>query len=136
MPTEFEDQYLDILQNIEFSLASVYQKNATMTDWDTLKALDGLIRTYQAEASGREAPPTRLNGAAQDAFDAAFAMCDFRLGRGSLHDETGQMLDLTSGSVTVLEIVACLKRIKRSVEKWQKEGGRRGYYEFIRQFVG
>ena len=37
--------------------------------------------------------------------------------------------------ITVEEIIACLKRIRKSVEGWYKRGGRRGYYEFIQQFV-
>ncbi|GAB4274994.1 MAG: hypothetical protein Kow0080_23890 [Candidatus Promineifilaceae bacterium] len=38
-------------------------------------------------------------------------------------------------ALTVSEIIACLKRIQRSIEMWQKEGGRRGYFEFINQFL-
>ncbi len=136
MPTDFEEEYLDVLQNIEFSLASVYHKHAALTDWDTLKAVEALIRTYQAEASQRPAPPLRLSGLAEEVFASAQAMCEVRLGRQSLTNEQGQNVGFAPEAVTVPEIVACLKRIKRSIEKWQKEGGRRGYYEFVRQFLG
>ncbi|MFZ6026090.1 MAG: hypothetical protein ACOYYS_00125 [Chloroflexota bacterium] len=136
MSTEFEDQYGDVLQNIEAALARVYRSKPEMTDWDTLKALDALVRAYQAEAGGHQAAPLRLNEAAQAAFDGARSMCEFRLGRTGMTDQSGQALQLPIQAVTIPEIVACLKRIKRSAEKWQKEGGRRGYYEFIRQFVG
>ncbi len=33
------------------------------------------------------------------------------------------------------EMIACLHRILRSIELWQKEGGRRGYYNFVNQFI-
>jgi hypothetical protein len=32
-------------------------------------------------------------------------------------------------------IIACLKRIRKSVEKWNKQGGRQGYLTFVEQFV-
>jgi hypothetical protein len=36
---------------------------------------------------------------------------------------------------TVDEIIACLKRIRRSIQFWQKKGGRQGYLTFISEFV-
>jgi len=30
--------------------------------------------------------------------------------------------------------IACLKRVRPSVEKWQKQLGRRGYFDFVEQF--
>ena len=32
-------------------------------------------------------------------------------------------------------IVACLKRIRKSIQRWNKEGGRQGYLIFIQRFV-
>jgi len=36
---------------------------------------------------------------------------------------------------TLDEIIACLQRILRSIELWQRERGQRGYYDFVSQFV-
>jgi hypothetical protein len=31
--------------------------------------------------------------------------------------------------------VACLRRLRKSVERWNRTGGQRGYLEFVSQFV-
>jgi hypothetical protein len=32
-------------------------------------------------------------------------------------------------------IVECLKRIRKSIQRWNREGGRQGYLKFVEQFV-
>lgn len=135
MTETFEEKYGDVLQNIEFALVQTYRAHAEMTDWHTLDALDALIHTYRAEAGGHLAPPVSLTPFAQEAFDAVKAMCEWRLGRQHLVDEKGAPVDTEMKPKTVDEIIACLKRVRRSVEKWQKRGGRRGYFDFVEQFL-
>jgi hypothetical protein len=31
--------------------------------------------------------------------------------------------------------VLCLKRIRKSIQLWRREGGRRGYFEVVGQFL-
>ena len=33
------------------------------------------------------------------------------------------------------EILACLKRVRTSVKRWHKSGGRRGYLDFVSQYI-
>ena len=128
MNISFEDQYLDVLQNIGFALLQSYDADPAMTDWDTLKALDTLIRFYnKGNAPDLKDPvfdamnlPKRC---ATFAWDAAASPIRTGIGQRSrctLENE---------------EIVACLKRIKRSVEKWQRQGGRHGFCGFMRNFL-
>ncbi len=137
MGTEFEDQYLDVLQNIESGIVSVWKKHPEMTDWDAQNAVEGLLRTYQAQARQRREPVLRLAPLAQETFDAVGEMCDWRLGRRALvrTDDKGKSEDIPTDTVTLDEMIACLKRIRSSIELWNKEGGRRGYLNFISQFV-
>ena len=61
-------------------------------------------------------------------------MCEFDLGRQSLEmlDGDGEDLTMTSPSAkSIDEIVACLKRIRKSIDMWTRECGRRGYCDFI-----
>ncbi len=62
-----------------------------------------------------------------------------RLGRQSLQapDEAGQPADLAlpGADKTLDEILACLKRVRKSVNYWTKESGRQGYLNFVTQFV-
>ncbi len=132
-----EEEYMDVLQNIEFALASVYREDEEMTDWQTLKALEGLIRVYRARERKRSVPAVKLDGLALLAFERADAMCQARLGevteggKGTL----ASFLSRNQKNVSAAVLVACLKRIQKSVKRWQKEGGRRGYFNYIKNFV-
>lgn len=132
---KLEDKYQDVLHNIETALVQVYREQDEMTDWEALTAVNGLIRTYTAEQRGRKAPALKLNDLAQEAYDGVRFMCEWRLGRAHLEDEAGQAFDMGMEPKTVSEIVACLKRIRKSIDLWQKEGGRRGYFNFASQFL-
>ncbi|MBI5648877.1 MAG: hypothetical protein HZC40_00260 [Chloroflexi bacterium] len=136
MPDPFEEEYLDVLHNIETALAHTYAEHTEMTDWDAREGVHALMRAYKAEARGRAAPTARLNAFAQDAYKNVQVMCDWRLGRATLLTEDGKPPDVEMSPKTVDEIILCLQRILRSIEMWQKEGGRRGYYNFVREFVG
>ena len=83
MPPEslVEDEYQDVLQNIEFGIVSIYRIHSEMTDWDALNAVEGLIRTYQAEGRGRSAPSLSLDSLSQKVFNSVHPMCEWRLGR-------------------------------------------------------
>ncbi len=130
----FEEKYGDVLQNIEFGIVQVYQAQPTLLDVD--HALEGLVRAYQAEQRGRAAPALRLSLPAQAVYDSVRPICEWRLGRELLHAESGEKLDVGPTPLTLDEIVACLKRIRKSVAFWTKERGRQGYLCFISQFVG
>jgi len=135
MAEKFEEQYQDVLQNIEFGLVQAYRDNPNLVDTGTMYALDTLIKVFNGELQGREVALPQFKPEEQAAYDGARAMCEMRLGREALLDKKGKEVKLDMEPVTVEEIVACLKRIRKSVEGWYKRGGRRGYYEFIQQFV-
>jgi len=44
-----EDKYLDVLQNIEFAIVSVYRKESDLSDYEVMDALDALINLYRAQ---------------------------------------------------------------------------------------
>lgn len=138
----FEDEYLDVLQNIEFALVSVYREHPEMTDWDAMEAVRGLIRTYKADREGRPAPRLRMGPVAQKAYDFVREICEWRLGRQplELERETEQgreafTVDLGERILTVDEIINCLQWVFNSIERWNRQLGRRGYFEFVSQFV-
>jgi hypothetical protein len=137
MAVPFEQEYEDILQNIEFAIVGAYRESPEITDWTVEAALDGLIRGYQAEASGRAAPVLRLAGLEQQLYSRVREMCEWRLGRRQLiltADEQQELPEIPPK--TVQEIVACLKRVRTSVKRWHKSGGRRGYLDFVSQYIG
>jgi hypothetical protein len=129
------EEYLDVLQNIEFALVSVYQDNPGLNDTGTMYAVETLIKVYSGELQGREVALPQFKPEERAAYDAAKAMCDWRLGRSSMQDDKGKEVKLDVEPLTLEEIIACLKRIRKSIETWYKRGGRRGYYEFVRQYL-
>ena len=63
-------------------------------------------------------------------------MCEWRLGRGEPPvDEPSKVPSPGPKPITVDEIILCLKRILKSVKRWNKEGGTQGYLNFIVQYV-
>lgn len=130
-----EDQYLDVLQNIELNIVSVYQQQPALSDWDVALAFEALIQFYSAEAHGRLAEVRQLPGSQAEVVRAAQLMCEWRLGRVTLIDERDQPIELPLKPITAAEIVACLRRLRKSVQFWTKVGGRQGYLNYIRQFL-
>ena len=141
---DFEEEYLDVLQNIEFGIISVYRQHPEMVDWDALKAIEILIREYQAEETGRSVPDVDLKSLPRQVYDSVKAMCEWRLGGSQIQKEEKKLFfklrstksaDLPIEPKTMEEIILCLKRIRKSIERWNKRRGRQGYLDFISDFV-
>ena len=132
----FEETYQDVLHNIETALIHTYRAHDDMTDWEAFTAVNNLIRVYTAAERQRNPPRLKMDPFSQQAFDQVQRMCEWRLGRAApFADEAGQTVDIDIAPKTVSEIIACLKRIRKSIKMWQKKGGRRGYFDFASQFI-
>jgi hypothetical protein len=59
-------------------------------------------------------------------------MCEFRLGRENLGSNV-QAISIEKK--TADEILACLRKIRKSVDRWNKQGGKQGYLQFVSEFV-
>jgi hypothetical protein len=127
-----EEEHLDVLQNIEFAIVNTYRLHPNLVDFDVETVLNELIRTYQAEQNNRTYTarlPTELT---QMLYPAVKSMCDWRLGRSEL-SAGGPTPQVPPVSHEVM--IACLKRIRKSVQTWNKRGGRRGYLSFVQEYV-
>ena len=131
----FEEEYQDVLQNIEFAIVNVYRRRAKLVDYDVETVLATLIRLYQAEQSRRQFDQPPLNELRQELYEAVKSMCDWRLGRSELVREGDKGGAPQPPPLTPDEIIACLKRIRKSVQKWNKHGGQQGYLKFVEQFI-
>jgi hypothetical protein len=134
MENDFEGKYQDVLQNIEAIIATTYKSDGSLTDYSVMSSVEALIDAYSAEISGRAPKSHKLSDQEQSMFQRVKEVCEWRLGRGSL-DETLKKLEEDMAKKTVEEIIFCLKRILKSVKKWNREGGRRGYLDFIIDYV-
>lgn len=130
----FEEKYNDTLRSIELAIVRVYRE-VDLVDFKTLTAVNNLIRWYTAVSRRRTPPSFKMDDLTQRVFDEVKLACDGWLGQTPVFDEAGQMGDVKENALQLSEIIQCLKRIRKSIEMWTKEGGRTGYYQFIDQFL-
>jgi hypothetical protein len=131
----FEDKYNDVLRSIELAIVRVYRESSDLVDFQTLTAVNGLLRVYTAVSRKRTPPPLKLDDLAQRVFNDIKIACDGWMGQGPIFDEAGQIAEIKEEPLQLSEIIQCLKRIRRSIEMWTKEAGRKGYFDFIDQFL-
>jgi hypothetical protein len=135
MEEPFEERFRDVLQNIEGVLIPVYHQHPKMTDYGAIYVIETLIKVFNAESQGRTAAIPQFQPHEQEAFDSVKTVCEWRMGRGNMTDDKGSEIDMELEPVTMEEIIGCLKRIHKSIQFWQKRGGRRAYYEHVKQFI-
>jgi hypothetical protein len=136
MQDNITEQYQDVLQNIEFAIIRAYERDRSLLDLDVLDLLDAAVRRYGSEAQGRVPPAPRLAGKIVPAYELVERMCEWRLGRTTMGGEAGTPEVSAPNVITIDELVACLKRVRKSVKFWNDEAGRQGYLEYISQFIG
>jgi hypothetical protein len=129
-----EDEYLDVLQNIEFGITRVFRADGSLLDLDVKDAVAALMRHYRAEQEQRRPPDVRLSAQAQRVFDSVLPICEWRMGRKSpsAPEELGPGPTVPN---TLDEINLCMKRIRKSIEFWNESNGRQGYVSFVAQYI-
>jgi hypothetical protein len=129
-----EDNYPDVLQNIEFGVVSTYRQHREMSDYNVIRVLEALIDGYTAEKLGRPERNARLSELEQVLAARVRGVCEWRLGRGE-PDGLPVAGETAPDPITVDEIVVCLRRIVKSANRWNKQGGKQGYLNFVIQYV-
>jgi hypothetical protein len=131
----FEEAYFDVLQNIEFAIVSVYRRNPELTDYDVEKVLDALVKFYNAERRQSSYKKPAMSSRAEQVYESVQLMCNWRLGRKRLESKDHDAKMGTPEPITIQEAIDCLKRVQKSVRKWNKRAGTRGYLQFVDQFI-
>jgi len=131
-----EEEYADLLQNIEFVIVRIFRREPMLVDFDVENAVNGLITKYQAQAQSHEPRLPKLNERPKEVYDAVETICEWRLGSEAILSAEMKALGPRLEPVSLDVIVACLKRIRKSIQRWNKQGGRQGYLTFVQRFVG
>lgn len=126
----FGDRNLDVLQNIEFAIIKVYRADGSLLDVDVKDAIDALVRHYGAEEEQRRPPAVRFGERARQVFESVQMLCEWRLGRAPFPGETA-----TERGIPLRDLVTSLRQIQKSIPRWSRQGGRRGYLEFVSQYI-
>lgn len=127
---QFNEKNLDVLQNIEFGIVQVYRADRSLLDFDAKDAIDALVRHYHAEEEQRTPSTSPLSERAERVFRSVQTICEWRLGRSPFPGETAVELGMP-----VSELVKCLRKIQRSIPRWSGLGGRKGYLDFVSQYL-
>uniref|UniRef100_B8HUZ5 Uncharacterized protein n=1 Tax=Cyanothece sp. (strain PCC 7425 / ATCC 29141) TaxID=395961 RepID=B8HUZ5_CYAP4 len=127
---EIEEEYQDILLNIELSIISVYRETPDLIDAEVLSAIDALVRFYSAQAQGKSPAVPTVRGISKLVMERVMEQIQimFEVGKSNLRDAP------TPISLEVM--VACLRRIQSSIKFWSKKSGRQGYLSYVDQFIG
>ena len=128
-----EEEYEDVLQNIEFGIIQIYKENPDLIDAEVATALEALVRIYGAEAQGKSISTRPIRGVSKKVMESVQQMCEWRLGRATIANPKG--IAKAPPTVEVDTIVACLKRIQSSIKLWTQKGGRQGYLNFVSQLI-
>ncbi|WP_422461719.1 hypothetical protein [Endozoicomonas sp. ALB115] len=137
---EFTEEYEDVLQNLEYPIMNYYYQNPVLEDWDVKRALEAAIEHYRAEFANRPPKTKNLSLFEQQLSSQLITICEWRLGRVSLDEVTAMTEEYAyqfkedDFIKTSEELQKCLKRIIKSVERWNRVGGKQGYLNFTAQF--
>jgi hypothetical protein len=126
------DEHLDLLQNIEAVITRVYRTHPAIKDTQVMRALDALTDHYRAETRGHAPKQYTLPESETLIFQNVKVICEVGLGR---EKSKVKAPDMPIGAKTTEEIVSCLRRLRKSAERWNKRGGQQGYLNFIVHYV-
>ncbi|MCW5551239.1 MAG: hypothetical protein KIS67_03630 [Verrucomicrobiae bacterium] len=132
---KWQEENLDVLQNLEFAIVEVWRAHSEMTDYSALRAYEAARQHYRAEMRGKPAPPSGLSGLDSLAFEELKKMCEFRLGRDPGPPAAENEADAGFSPIPLDELLACLQELAKSVERHTRSGGRQGYLQFIDGFL-
>ena len=137
---DITEEYEDVLQNLEFPIMNFYRNYHALADWEVKRALEATIEHYRAEYANRPPKDKHLSDWEQRITDHLIVVCEWRLGRIDTEEflatnkDFTYLIDKKKFIKTPEELQKCLKRIIKSVDRWNRVGGRQGYLNFTAQF--
>jgi hypothetical protein len=132
---QLDSDYLDFLQNMEFAVVQVYKANPGLRDPDVIRAYDRLIKYYERKKKHLPGMEVTLEGNARLVFDAVFTICEWRRKKDPGETVELEGFDSSKGDVPIVAVVRCLEKLLKSVNRWHKKDGMRGYLNFIINYI-
>ena len=132
-----EEEYQDVLMNIEMALLGVYRQNRSLRDFDFETVVNEAIRYFNAKERNKSFTPKVLSEERQEIYDRLNGICNLLLNNfDEAVDKDGKPMDLdVDFNLTVDILILCLKRIRKSIQTWGKRNGPKGYVTFIDDFM-
>ena len=121
--------YEDVLKGIETEVVRLWRKNPEMTNYTAMRAYEAATAHYNALARQQTPKPANLTGLDAKLFEAIRDFCDWRLGIVKYADRPEPK------PMPAEDMVACFRRLRKSVDMWTQEAGRQGYMQYIKKFL-
>ena len=130
---KFVVEYEALLMDIETSIIHLHRRQP-LVDYDVMEALEALITAFKQISQEREPQVPRLSERAGQVYGNVLEVCIRRMGTEGVSPDRGELPE-GDRAYSAAEILACLKRILKSVIKWNKGFGRLGYLTFVGKHI-
>lgn len=127
---EIVEKYQDSLHAIEYEIVMFYDDNPEMSDYTVMRSLEALMDHYVAKKIGRSPRDFSLDEMELELVACLISASDILINPASNPD-----VPPGTNPLSIDEILACLKRILKSVKMWNKNEGKRGYLDFVSKYV-
>lgn len=114
------EEYEIQLEAIETAVAKTYREHPSLVDNQVERAYSASITFFNAIGNGRDKPKCKLSGNDLIVYNDIQIVSYDLIGKEEISEK---------------ELLKCLKRLRKSAQKWSKRYGVRGYLDFISQFV-
>jgi len=131
MATDFENEYIEELQNIERNILLMHRLHPELVDYHIDKVLRAVVRTIEAEQKGKPVPKLKLKGNENLLYEQLYGI--YQLTTNQLAADSPMHELAVSQHRRPDEIVACFKRLQKSIKTFS-DLGRRGYLSIIEDF--
>jgi len=123
------EEFEDVLKEIERAVIEHWDKHDELTNYNVMRAYEAATAHYNAIVRGQAPKPENLKGLDATLYQEVRKACEARVNR-PIRDNDAQ-----SPLLSIEDLVACFRRLRKSVELWTKEGGRQGYLKFVAQVL-
>lgn len=123
---DFTEEYLPVFHSLEAHVVEMYEARPDMTDYNVKSVYNALIKRYKSEQKGYDPRPARLRDMEEPLHADLLATLEWWLGREE---------EKPPETLTLQEVIKCLKVLEKSVAFWSKEKGRQGYLTYITPFL-
>lgn len=125
-----EEEYMDVLMNIETIIVGCFKRNNLLHDHNVLRAIEALITRFR-----KQLPKTSLPNLPEknDTFlyEPLLSICCLHVNDFEENESDSKKMRI----ITIDELILCLKRLEKSVKMWNRNGGSQGYLKFVTQYL-
>ena len=129
----WKDDELPALMELESTVLRIWSGHEEMTDYTAGRAYEAAYQYHRARLRGRDPKPPALTGLDLETYNAVQGVCEKLLAAGAKPFKGMPHRNLPPP--TLERLVEYLRELHRSVERHTKIDGRRGYLEFLKNYI-